>query len=100
MNQVPATNQGPSPHRPHDRIYPNAGPLAAYLILKAPQPQAAASKRRGLAATVAADSIVALLAFVADWAVVRAIHGDRFAGHAGLHIRFGPRATISRPGNR
>ena len=100
MNQVPATNQDPSPHRPHDRIYPNAGPLAAYLILKAPKPQAAASKRRGLAATVAAGSIVAILSIVADWAVVRAIHGDRFAGHAGLHIRFGPRATISRPGNR
>jgi hypothetical protein len=100
MNQFPATNQDPSPHRPHDRIYPNAGPLAAYLILKAPKPQAAASKRRGLAATVAAGSIVALLSIVADWAVVRAIYGDRFAGHAGFHIRFGPRATISRPENR
>ena len=94
MNQVPATNQDPSPHRPHDRIYPNAGPLAAYLILKASKPQAAASKRRGMANAVAAASIVA------DWAVVRAIHGDRFAGHAGIHIRFGARATISRPGNR
>jgi hypothetical protein len=67
---------------------------------EAPEPQAAASKRRGLAATVAAGSIVALLSIVADWAVVRAIHGDRFAGHAGFHIRFGPRATISRPENR
>ena len=28
---------------------------------------------------------------VVDWAVVRAIYGDRFAGHACLHIRFGPR---------
>jgi hypothetical protein len=40
----------------------------------------------GLAATVAA--------VVLDWAVVRAIYGDRFAGHANLHIRFGPNATI------
>jgi hypothetical protein len=100
MNQIPATNQDPSPHQPHDQIYPNAGPLAAYLILKASKPRAAASKRRGLAATVAAASIVAILSIVADWAVVRAIHGDRFAGHAGLHIRFGPRATISQPGIR
>jgi hypothetical protein len=99
MIQVPATNDHPVPHRPHDRIYPNTGPLAAYLILKAPKPQAA-SKRRGLAATVAAGSIAAILSLVADWAVVRAIHGDRFAGHAGLNIRFGPRATISRPENR
>lgn len=36
---------------------------------------------------------VALLAIVVDWAIVRAIHGDRFAGHAGLNIRFGPDAT-------
>jgi hypothetical protein len=36
----------------------------------------------------------ALLAIVIDWAIVRAIYGDRFAGHAGLHIRFGPNATI------
>jgi hypothetical protein len=40
----------------------------------------------GLAATVAS--------VVIDWAVVRAIYGDRFAGHANLHIRFGPNATI------
>lgn len=29
-----------------------------------------------------------------DFAVVRAIFGDQFAGHASLHIRFGPRNTI------
>ncbi|MGC8642256.1 MAG: hypothetical protein ACP5XB_20525 [Isosphaeraceae bacterium] len=38
----------------------------------------------------------ALLAVFADWAIVRAIYGDRFAGHAGLHIRFGPNATTQR----
>ena len=31
------------------------------------------------------------LSIVIDWAVVRAIYGDRFAGHASNHIRFGPR---------
>jgi hypothetical protein len=30
-----------------------------------------------------------------NWGVVRAIYGDRFAGHAKLHIRFGPNATVS-----
>jgi hypothetical protein len=43
---------------------------------------------------------------VIDWAIVRGIYGDRFAGHSGLHIRFGPGATthsakggsISKPG--
>jgi hypothetical protein len=52
----------------------------------------------GLAATLAA--------IVIDWAIVRGIYGDRFAGHSGLHIRFGPGATthsanggsISKPG--
>ena len=38
-----------------------------------------------------------LLAIILDWAIVRAIYGDRFAGHARLHIRFGPQATASDP---
>lgn len=43
----------------------------------------------GLAATA--------LAVLVDWGVVRAIYGDRHAGHSNLHIRFGPNATISKP---
>ncbi len=39
----------------------------------------------------------ALIAVVADWAIVRGVYGDRFAGHSGLHIRFGPNATTSGP---
>lgn len=35
----------------------------------------------------------AALAVTLDWGIVRALYGDRFAGHAGLHIRFGPHAT-------
>jgi hypothetical protein len=35
----------------------------------------------------------ALLAIVIDRAIVRAICGDHFAGHTGLHVRFGPNAT-------
>jgi hypothetical protein len=43
---------------------------------------------------VAIGLVAAALSILVDWGIVRAIYGDRFAGHAGLHIRFGPRATI------
>jgi hypothetical protein len=56
-----------------------------------------AHARFGLAATVALGVAAASLSIVADWAIVRMIYGDRFAGHANLHIRFGPRATIKGP---
>ncbi len=39
-------------------------------------------------------SAAAVVAIALDWAIVRAIYGDRFAGHAALHIRFGPHATV------
>ena len=42
--------------------------------------------------TVAAGLAATVAAVVIEWA--RAVHGDRFAGHANLHIRFGPNATI------
>jgi hypothetical protein len=59
------------------------------------QPPVALSTRRpALVKTVALGLVAAALAIVGDWAIVRAIYGDRFAGHAGLHIRFGPNATI------
>ena len=50
--------------------------------------------RPWLARTLMAGLIAAAGAIVFDWAVVRAIYGDRFAHHASLHIRFGPNATI------
>jgi len=46
---------------------------------------------------VAMGAAAALLAVLADWAIVRGLYGDRFAGHAGLSIRFGPNATTSGP---
>jgi hypothetical protein len=42
---------------------------------------------------VAMGLVAAVAAVLADWGIVRAIYGDRFAGHAALHIRFGPNAT-------
>jgi hypothetical protein len=38
-------------------------------------------------------SVVAMtIGVLLDFAIVRAIHGDRFAGHAGYHNRFDPKA--------
>jgi hypothetical protein len=45
---------------------------------------------------VAIGMAALVLTVTLDWAIVRAIYGNRFAGHAGLHIRFGPNATANR----
>lgn len=42
-----------------------------------------------------AGLIGAGLTVMADWGVVRTLYGNQFAGHAALHIRFGPNATAS-----
>ena len=49
-------------------------------------------------ATVAVGLTAATLSIVADWAIVRAIYGDRFAGHARLHTRFRPYSDDQRAG--
>jgi hypothetical protein len=41
--------------------------------------------------------VIAMTSIALDWGVVRAIYGDKFAGHANLHIRFGPNATTGQP---
>jgi hypothetical protein len=46
---------------------------------------------------VAIGLMAALVSVIIDWAIVRRIYGDKFAGHAGLSIRFGPSATTSGP---
>jgi len=38
----------------------------------------------------------ATLSVLADWAIVRGIYGDRPAGDASKHIRFGPDATATK----
>jgi hypothetical protein len=45
---------------------------------------------------IAAGLVAAAISIMIDWGIVRAIYGDRFAGHAGRHIRFGPNATTSK----
>ena len=46
--------------------------------------------------TVIIGLLAASLSILADWAIVRAIYGERPAGHAGKHIRFGPNATATK----
>jgi hypothetical protein len=55
------------------------------------------SLRPALRRVLGVGVIVSALAILANWALVRAVYGDRFAGHAGLHIRFGPNATVNKP---
>lgn len=44
---------------------------------------------------MAAISVVLFVCgIMLDFAIVRAVFGDKFAGHASLHIRFGPKNTI------
>jgi hypothetical protein len=56
--------------------------------------------RSPLAAIVAVGLAAATLSIVADWAIVRAMYGDRFAGHSRLHTRFGSTATTNPLENR
>lgn len=55
-----------------------------------------AEARPWLARTLAVGVAASALAIAVDWGVVRAIYGDRFAGHSTREIRFGPEATNSR----
>jgi hypothetical protein len=51
--------------------------------------------RSRLRKTLAVGLTAAAVSVLVDWGVVRAIYGDRFAGYASRHIRFGPNATTS-----
>jgi len=83
-------------------IFVNAMICTAMLLLAEPKPSIAMASaamiqsgtdtrwRRLVRVSVAATLIGILLNFF----VIRGIFGDRFAGHASLHIRFGPRSTV------
>ncbi|MDX2037440.1 MAG: hypothetical protein SFX72_12380 [Isosphaeraceae bacterium] len=70
--------------------------LVAILDRPARLPDEAAPKlhSRYLALTTIASISLVLINIGADWYVTRAVYGDTQAGHASLHIRFGPRATV------
>jgi hypothetical protein len=86
-------------------IHFNAVLCTLLLLLASPEARSSASadetaeveivRRPRLRRTVAIGLTAALLSILIDWGVVRAIHGDRYAGRpfANLHIRFGPHAT-------
>lgn len=88
-------------------IHVNAVVCALLLLLASPargrEPERPVARHDGRGRTIRWGRLItaciaaSLLAIVADWAIVRGIYGDRFAGHASLHIRFGPRATVSNP---
>jgi hypothetical protein len=46
--------------------------------------------------TIAVGFVAMVLSLAVDWGLVRGIYGNRFAGHANLHIRFGPNATATK----
>src|SRR5262249_10421400 len=80
-------------------IHANAA-LCTLLILLVPAPGRRLTdfrprpSRHSLRRVVLVGTAAAALPVLADWGIVRAVYGDRFAGHAGLHVRFGPNATI------
>ena len=57
-------------------------------------------RRSPFAGVIAVGLTAATLSIFADWLIVRAIYGDRFAGHARLHTRFRTTATTNAPENR
>jgi hypothetical protein len=82
--------------------------LCTLIALVWPQPEGvvepiASAKEFGpLLRRVALLGAAGLVVTVAgEWGIVRAVYGNRFAGHAKLHLRFGPNATTGeapRPG--
>jgi hypothetical protein len=78
-------------------IHVNAVSCTAIALLGAPALSLVPSCRIELRADIRRTILIGFAALAAtsrlDWAVVRAVYGDRFAGQAGHHIRFGPRAT-------
>jgi hypothetical protein len=81
-------------------IHVNAA-LCTLLVLAAPSLCAQAlpgtrSDTSRLIRRVAALGVVGFaLSVMADWALVRGVYGDQFAGEGRLHIRFGPNATAT-----
>jgi len=79
-------------------IFLNATLCTVGIFLSAPAAERAFPKTefawsRLLPKTIAVGVAVIALSVLADWAVTRAIYGDRQAPHASRHIRFGPDAT-------
>jgi hypothetical protein len=82
-------------------IHLNAVICSLFVLLCLPSPPAvlapAVEPMSGLIRRVLAVGLMAtVLSIAVDWAMVRAVWGNQFAGHAALHIRFGPNATATK----
>jgi hypothetical protein len=82
-------------------IHLNAVICCLLVLLWTPSPLAApipaAPPSLGLLRRVLAVGLLGtVLSIAADWVIVRAVWGNQFAGHAALHIRFGPNATATK----
>jgi hypothetical protein len=82
-------------------IFLNAVVCSVGILLKAPAESSGwvtlhISWARLLPKTVAAGCAAMVLSVLADWAMVRTVYGNRFAGNAEKHIRFGPDATATK----
>ena len=82
-------------------IHLNAALLSVIVILASPDsvpaPVPVRMDRPRLIVLVPLLLLLAAGTIAADWAIVRALYGDRHAGHSKLHIRFGPNATTAQP---
>jgi hypothetical protein len=81
-------------------IFLNAALCTAGIFLSAPNassklPSAGFSWQRLLPRTILVGLVAAAFSVVGEWAIVRSIYGDRPAGSAARHIRFGPDATAT-----
>jgi hypothetical protein len=74
-------------------------PRAGGNAVRSSEPDTASLWAMRIRRTLALGLVVAAISICADWAIVRTIWGDRYAGpqYAGFHIRFGPNATTQRP---
>lgn len=61
--------------------------------VRRPDIQPSPNYARLIRRTLAVGCVVMTLSVFAEWGIVRALYRNQFAGHANLHIRFGPRAT-------
>lgn len=82
-------------------IHLNAVICSLFVLLCIPSPLAvpipAMQPMSGLVRRVVAVGLLGtLLSVAADWAIVRAVWSNQFAGQAALHVRFGPNATATK----
>ena len=82
-------------------IHLNAVMCSLLILLCVPVPMAAPATGPALPnrllPQIAAFGLAGLILCVgADWAIVRAVWGNQFAGQASMHIRFGPNATATK----